>query len=395
MATGWRQPGGAKLAVCLANNVRRRYGEEQRFAVDRCLVGHRPSHDAAKLTIIAVLVALGTAGMTGSAGALPLCTRAQNELNICEVVPVLSNDWFCEIGPNLDGCTQAEEDDGSCNDPSNAPYSNKYPWVDVLKYRQQLYNDPPRDVNNEADARESLLTACEKFFAIVPIGVDNGADLIYTGAMDVEMDFTPAPPPYDYGACVLVDLNEAECDVAFNLSWDSATGECWGGRAVHVNSGIQPDAVCDRVPNPMTAPYFGIIGGSSRPGAAFKDEFQRSRILHANSKQLTEWLGQSTLVRELWSDAGAWRGFPDASGTGAGLDFYKLLTNPKPQRVKYVPQLAEIDHVIPAKDSHGCGCGNSRGGNALVISSRLNGDMSNNVRHPVRRQLLEEYTLPP
>lgn len=55
----------------------------------------------------------------------------------------------------------------------------------------------------------------------------------------------------------------------------------------------------------------------------------------------------------------------------------------------------QIDHIIPRIDKYGCGCGPNSPANALVISARLNGEMSNNTEHWARYELLQEHTLDP
>lgn len=53
---------------------------------------------------------------------------------------------------------------------------------------------------------------------------------------------------------------------------------------------------------------------------------------------------------------------------------------------------ANIDHIIPRKDVSGCGCGTNSPKNAIVISRLLNNEMSNDVEHPLRIQILGQFT---
>lgn len=52
----------------------------------------------------------------------------------------------------------------------------------------------------------------------------------------------------------------------------------------------------------------------------------------------------------------------------------------------------QVDHIIPRKDSKGCTCGSNSKANALVISGKLNREMSNNCLDPKRLQILDAYT---
>ena len=53
---------------------------------------------------------------------------------------------------------------------------------------------------------------------------------------------------------------------------------------------------------------------------------------------------------------------------------------------------AHVDHIIPRKDISGCDCGPNSYANALVISARLNREMSNRCSNPKRLAILEKYT---
>jgi len=54
-------------------------------------------------------------------------------------------------------------------------------------------------------------------------------------------------------------------------------------------------------------------------------------------------------------------------------------------------QTPQIDHIIPRVDIKGCACGPNTSANALVISAKLNGEMSNNSAHPTRQAILQFY----
>ena len=53
---------------------------------------------------------------------------------------------------------------------------------------------------------------------------------------------------------------------------------------------------------------------------------------------------------------------------------------------------AQVDHIIPRKDISGCDCGSNSYANALVISARLNREMSNRCSNPKRLAILQKYT---
>jgi hypothetical protein len=50
---------------------------------------------------------------------------------------------------------------------------------------------------------------------------------------------------------------------------------------------------------------------------------------------------------------------------------------------------AQVDHIIPRIDIHGCACGTNAPSNAAVISGQLNRKMSNNLRDPDRIKMLQ------
>lgn len=54
----------------------------------------------------------------------------------------------------------------------------------------------------------------------------------------------------------------------------------------------------------------------------------------------------------------------------------------------------QVDHIIPRKDVKGCDCGPNSYKNALLISSKLNWDMSNDCTHPARVAILKKYKPP-
>lgn len=53
---------------------------------------------------------------------------------------------------------------------------------------------------------------------------------------------------------------------------------------------------------------------------------------------------------------------------------------------------AEVDHIIPKKDSHGCPCGSNAFANAEVISKSLNSSTQNSCVDPRRVKILRAYT---
>jgi hypothetical protein len=51
----------------------------------------------------------------------------------------------------------------------------------------------------------------------------------------------------------------------------------------------------------------------------------------------------------------------------------------------------QVDHILPRVDVYGCPCGTNGYNNALIISGSLNRAMSNDLRHPDRIAILQEY----
>lgn len=55
-------------------------------------------------------------------------------------------------------------------------------------------------------------------------------------------------------------------------------------------------------------------------------------------------------------------------------------------------QWANVDHIIPRIDVHGCKCGTNSYANAAIISASLNVGMGNNMTDTRRRRILCEWT---
>lgn len=100
---------------------------------------------------------------------------------------------------------------------------------------------------------------------------------------------------------------------------------------------------------------------------------------------------------------------------GSAMDPYSLLTRvaqtdppfeddpdpSNPNAASVTPQTsggyastAQVDHLIPRVDKYGCGCGTSAYSNALVISAKLNGSMSNNGSDARRMDILTRPSWP-
>jgi hypothetical protein len=56
---------------------------------------------------------------------------------------------------------------------------------------------------------------------------------------------------------------------------------------------------------------------------------------------------------------------------------------------------ANVDHIIPRIDTHGCPCGTNSSANALVISAPLNHSMRNSCMDPRRIAILNAWTQAP
>ncbi len=53
---------------------------------------------------------------------------------------------------------------------------------------------------------------------------------------------------------------------------------------------------------------------------------------------------------------------------------------------------AQIHHIVPRKDSKGCDCGKNSYKNALVISRKLNGEISNDCNNPKLKAIMDFFT---
>ena len=67
-------------------------------------------------------------------------------------------------------------------------------------------------------------------------------------------------------------------------------------------------------------------------------------------------------------------------------------TLPVPNRAQDRIDYANIDHIIPRVDIFGCECGTNSPLNAAVISRVVNIDMSNNMNHAERIEILRRFT---
>lgn len=151
------------------------------------------------------------------------------------------------------------------------------------------------------------------------------------------------------------------------------------GMTVHLNTQVQRDSCCDRVPN---GPYSTLGQAALTPDHTFTST-QKSYIRRANVAD----------HGNLWSDL-----------TTAFGDYYNQLghvdvvwnRDDDDDKIPliYAPSAANVDHIIPRKDSNGCLCGTNSYANALMISFKLNNEMSNNCLHPMREYILQQFTLP-
>ena len=145
---------------------------------------------------------------------------------------------------------------------------------------------------------------------------------------------------------------------------------------------VMREPECELVPN---GKYANSVMGPATPtaGGSFSESI-RNAILDENLANSPEW-------NEHLSDAPA---DPIQSPRSSRQTFPPYEDDPDADS-PYKPTWAEgaqIDHIIPRKDIHGCPCGTNSPANAAVISAKHNNAMSNQMSHPGRQQLLLAYT---
>ncbi len=152
----------------------------------------------------------------------------------------------------------------------------------------------------------------------------------------------------------------------------------WAQNHANIDMAGQTEAMCDRVPNgPYTVatdPYttYGI------PGKNFTQSM-KNYAKSVNNGSSNFW----------YSDA--WMYMPPAGPGGVSqiVDYYYKLN--AASVVNYMSSV-QVDHIIPRVDIFGCACGPNSLSNAMLISAKLNGEMSNDSQHPKRKFLLATWT---
>ncbi|MFT3693898.1 MAG: hypothetical protein QM831_12205 [Kofleriaceae bacterium] len=170
---------------------------------------------------------------------------------------------------------------------------------------------------------------------------------------------------------------------AFDCNGNTKADDDYGSACSrNVTARDRTDPICglDESTNLRYAGLYSAPSGGFVPGAPFTST-QTGKIKNAN-------LAANGSLR---SDA-RYVFTEDITPTGVFL----TLIEPYPDLDSThtnTPSSPEVDHVIPAVDKYGCGCGTNSPQNAILISKNLNGSTQNNYVDDDRRQaILEVFT---
>lgn len=95
-------------------------------------------------------------------------------------------------------------------------------------------------------------------------------------------------------------------------------------------------------------------------------------------------LGGNLFTSDLWKDQTP----PNLSALEYSGCANGVLNNASSAPWQCKPQ---VDHIVPRKDINGCDCGSNSFKNALLISAKLNNDLSNNCTDPKRISIMNKY----
>lgn len=141
---------------------------------------------------------------------------------------------------------------------------------------------------------------------------------------------------------------------------------------------IQTEPMCDRIPNGPNKNVSFATSPVTGPGRTFTDT--QTKLVKANTA--------TSVPGTYYSQA--------YQLNGMQLDYWQLVADPKWAMGNIPPdQSPQVDHIIPRVDIHGCACGPNSPANSLVISAKLNREMSNLSENEKRQFLLGLYTLAP
>lgn len=218
---------------------------------------------------------------------------------------------------------------------------------EVLTYRQWLNSDTPLD-------------ACRKYYKkhwpwyAGPLAYSQATRFEWRCHVDVNRDGV---------------LSRSEATIAHTSVWLVT---------------VTRDTCCDAN---VYGPYWDLAVSEPPAGEGYFSPTQKTAFKAAN-----EFNGL------LWSDASA---FNTSGGLNVDVDqlfYHSDIFNLDDDGGAYLyilaDQAAEVDHIIPRKDSNGCMCGTNSNRNAAIISRGLNRAMSNDCENPARQAILNYYTLP-
>lgn len=217
---------------------------------------------------------------------------------------------------------------------------------ETMTYRQWLNSDTPLD-------------ACKKYYR--KIWPNYSGPIAYAQVSRVQW------------ACY-VDVNEDGMLSRYESTVAHST--------VTYNTQVERDWCCDA---DVWGPYWDNAVTQPPAGEGYFSSTQKQAFKSANE-----------LNGKLWSDAAAF-------GTSGGLnvdhwedlyyhsDIYAQNDDGGPYLMILADQAAEVDHIIPRKDSNGCSCGTNQNRNAAIISRRLNRELSNDCENPSRIAIIQYY----
>ena len=204
-----------------------------------------------------------------------------------------------------------------------------------------------------------------------------------------------APSPYnDDDYLCTCDLVQGRSDPADTVNAADVSYQYYPITKLHPD----PEPICSATPNGPYANVLGMPVPPGTPGGKFSTTL-REAVLDENYD-----VHDSNVTSDLISIEG-----PDE------ILYTDPYLNPEAGRVTFLPYSddndrdteadyktyvehsttwnnVQIDHMIPRFDIKGCPCGTNSPANALVVSGRINGQMSNLADHEARRAILKEWT---
>lgn len=150
---------------------------------------------------------------------------------------------------------------------------------------------------------------------------------------------------------------------------------------------VTPEPCCSRTPNgpykDMMAPFFIATVGGDFSSAVKNAAASFNRTAYGVNDMFL-------VLSDVWMHMT----IPDGGSNG---ELVWGSTSPDDPEFDpdtfHIPSLtlAHVDHIVPRIDTYGCPCGKNSKGNALIISDKLNTQMSNRCSHPMRQAILDKF----